>query len=42
MTASKLHVIIGDSAGGSVRKALELAGSPDEIAIFIDGLSFGP
>jgi hypothetical protein len=42
MTAPKLHVIIGDSAGGSVRKALELAGSPDEIAIFIDGLSFGP
>jgi Domain of unknown function (DUF1835) len=37
-----LHIVFGESAGGTLRLALRQAGRDDEVLSFNDDLSFGP
>ena len=37
-----LHIAPGDSAGGSLRRAIQIAGQDDEVLAFRDDLSCGP
>jgi hypothetical protein len=37
-----LHIAPGDSAGGSLRQAIQIAGRDDEVLAFCDDLSCGP
>jgi hypothetical protein len=37
-----LHIVFGESAGGTLRLALSQAGRGDEVLSFNDDLSFGP
>lgn len=42
MSASTLHVVIGDSAGGALRQALRAIKRKDRVVALVDDLSFGP
>jgi hypothetical protein len=42
MSDAVVHIVIGDSAGGSLRKALRGAGQDAEVIVIRDDLSIGP
>ena len=42
MSEATLHIVIGDSAGGSLRQALKAAGQKAQVIAICDDLSFGP
>ena len=42
MTASVLHVVVGESAGGALRQALRTMNRDDRVAALVDDLTFGP
>lgn len=42
VSSPMLHVVFGESAGGTLRLALRQAGREDEVISFNDNLSFGP
>ena len=42
MTASTVHVVVGDSAGGALRQALRAMKRGDQVVGLVDDLSIGP
>ena len=42
MSRTSLHIVFGESAGGTLRQAMAQSGLSEEVIAFPDDLSFGP